>query len=294
MTAGNVAKISIGTANFGLPYGVANHSGKISEAELSSILSFAFDKGIKDLDTAIAYGESESLLGKAGIQDWRVVTKLPPLPEGIKDGAQWVEESITASLGRLKISTLHGALLHHPQDLLGPQGAQIYSAFLRCKEKGMIRNFGISIYDPKELDAIMPFYPADIVQAPMNALDQRLIQSGWLRRLHNQGCEIQIRSVFLQGLLLMGQKNRPLKFNRWESTWNHWHGWLEGESCSALEASLHSVMAHQEINKIVLGIDSVHHLDEILKACDSPSHVPPSSLICNDIDLINPSRWGDL
>ena len=73
-------KLALGTAQFGLEYGIANQAGPVPLDEVKNIIRHAALRGIDTLDTAIAYGESESALGKVGVNGWNVITKLPALP----------------------------------------------------------------------------------------------------------------------------------------------------------------------------------------------------------------------
>jgi aryl-alcohol dehydrogenase-like predicted oxidoreductase len=219
-------KLALGTAQFGLKYGIANQQGQVSHDEAKVVLALARARGMDTLDTAIAYGDSEQRLGEIGIQDWRVVSKLPAIPEGCGDIAQWVVAAVRDSLGRLKVGKLYGLLLHRPQQLLEKNGGQLYSALQQLKQDGLVQKIGISIYDPSELDNLCSSYQLDLVQAPFNIMDQRLIATGWLSRLAKQGTELHVRSVFLQGLLLMTPSDRPKKFDRWTPILSMWHVFL--------------------------------------------------------------------
>ena len=284
-------KIALGSANFGQSYGIANHGGRLAQHEVELILKEAWSSGVQYLDTASAYGESEAVLGQAGVSGWRVVTKLPPMPLGTVDPAGWVLDTVRTSLRRLGLQSLDGLLLHKPSDLLGYHGTHLFKGLQESKEAGLAARIGISIYDPEELDSIIPLYPIDIVQAPFNVLDRRIEQSGWLEKLHDMGVEIQARSAFLQGLLLMTKEERPSNFSRWNRVWDAWHTWLEDNGLTALEACLAFVMECPNIKQVVLGMDSKRHLREILFACRSTKVLPAAFFASKDLDLIKPSRW---
>ncbi len=208
-------RLALGTVQFGLPYGIANQTGQISRDEAAAILNHAWAMGLDTLDTAIAYGGSEARLGEIGVKQWRVISKLPAVPESVTDVAAWVENSVNGSLERLNIPMLRGLLLHCSRQLLGVRGDTLYRALAAIKDEGKVEKIGVSIYGPEELDALWPHYQFDLVQAPFNVIDRRLATSGWLKRLHQAGIEVHVRSVFLQGLLLMDTANRPVSFNRW-------------------------------------------------------------------------------
>jgi len=285
------SRLALGTVQFGMAYGIANQAGQVGRDETAAILDHAWAAGFDTLDTAIAYGESEQRLGEIGVSQWQVVSKLPAIPESCTDVAAWVQESILGSLGRLRIPRLRGLLLHRPQQLLGSQGDALYRALVANKDQGKVEKIGISIYGPDELDAIWPRYQFDLVQAPFNIMDRRLTTSGWLARLHQASTEIHIRSVFLQGLLLMEAAKRPTAFNRWEPLWQQWHRWLLTQKLTPLQACLGFVMLHPEIHRIVVGVNGVQQLREIEAASRMSVMDLPGEFEGVSAELINPSKW---
>jgi len=288
-------RLALGTANFGQQYGIANQSGKLELREVASIVRDANAKGINDLDTAIAYGESESVLGSLELKNWRVVSKLPPFPNKKTDPRKWVESMITQSLEKLKLRSLGGVLLHNPEDLQKQHGNEIYLELKKLQENGLVEKIGISIYNPKELEEILPRYSIDIIQAPFNILDTRLEKSGWLHRLNESGIEVQARSVFLQGLLLMQPGNRPRYFNRWNKMWLKWKEWVDENQTTPLRACLKFVLHRSEFRKIVVGVDSSKQMKEILSAVAEEALIPIiKPMISRDEDLITPSKWGTI
>ncbi len=288
------SRLALGTVQFGLPYGVANTSGQVSLYEVAAILQQAWAAGIDTLDTAIAYGESEQRLGEIGVEKWRVISKLPAVPADCTDIRGWVQESVKCSLQRLNINCLYGLLLHRSQQLLESRGNDLYLALMDLKDQGLIRKIGVSIYDPEELDPLWPHFQLDLVQAPFNILDRRIETSGWLTRMHQAGTEVHVRSVFLQGLLLMEAERRPEKFKRWQPLWDRWDQWLKDQVLTPVQACLGFVMSRQEINRVVVGVDNRKQLQEILDAAETRVPTPPTTLAIEDLDLINPSRWSIL
>ena len=287
-------KLALGTVQFGLPYGISNQSGQVSFDCVSEILKQAWQAGINTLDTAIAYGQSEQRLGEIGVSQWRVISKLPAIPELCTDIAAWVQKAVLDSLARLKVTTLYGLLLHRSDQLLMPQGETLYRALITLKEQGQVNKIGISVYDPSELEAIFPHFPFDLIQAPFNILDRRLLTSGWLTKLHQNRVEVHTRSAFLQGLLLMDAAKRPAKFNRWQSLWDEWHFWLNSEGLTPLQACLGFVMSQPEIDRVLVGMDNIKQLHEILDVVKIQSRPVPLSLITHDLNLLNPSNWDSL
>jgi aryl-alcohol dehydrogenase-like predicted oxidoreductase len=290
----NISKLALGTVQFGLDYGVANQGGRVTAEEGRKILSEANKAGINTLDTAIAYGDSEATLGRIGMANWSIVSKLPKMPDDISDVEGWVEAQIVGSLNRLKVGWLDGLLLHYPAQMFSGHGCKLPIAMQKTREQGLVKKIGVSIYCPNELSALRDVLDVDLIQSPLNILDRRLIDSGWLNRLTLDGVEVHVRSIFLQGLLLMAEPQRPKKFAQWQSLWTKWDSWLERNNLSALEACLSFVLNVENVSKIVIGVDGVNQMQQILSLPSKPLPELPNFSGLYDEKLINPSVWGQL
>ena len=287
-------KIVLGTVQFGLDYGIANNQGKVNTNIAKNILMHAQLAGIDTLDTASVYGDSEEQLGEIGVKDWRIITKLSNVPNLCDDISLWVRGQVFKSIQRLKVRSIAGLLLHDTSQLTGPHDQQIWSALKTLKDEGFIEKIGFSIYHPNELEILWGSYRPDIVQAPYNIFDRRLEQSGWLQIMSDSRVEIHIRSVFLQGLLLMDKESRPIKFNRWSYSFSLLEKWIKENNTTALQACLSLPLNDDRINRIVIGVDNTQQLKSILVGGDINTPAPPLSLCLDDADLINPSHWKSL
>lgn len=291
LAATDMTRLALGTVQFGLDYGIANQAGQVAPAQVSAMLSLAASRGIDTLDTAVAYGNSEARLGAAGVADFRVVTKLPAVPEHVTNVAAWVTSELAASLARLGCSRLHGLLLHQPRQLLGPRGQQLYAALRAVQAAHQVEKIGVSVYRPSELAALTEQFDFEIVQLPLNVIDQRFATSGWLSRLASTEVEVHTRSAFLQGLLLMQCDTIPAKFAPWSDLLRTWRHWLVDNQVSAVQACLAFSLSHPEIGRVVVGAESVCQLEEIIAAAEMrvPLNFPG---IATDADkLINPANW---
>ncbi|MEI7429419.1 MAG: aldo/keto reductase [Betaproteobacteria bacterium] len=287
-------KLALGTAQFGFPYGIANKTGQVDLTEAKAMLALIKATGIDTLDTAIAYGKSEACLGEAGICGFKVVTKLPSVPDECLDVNNWVLEQVSASHARLCVTSTYGLLLHDSHQLIGVNGKAIYRALQSLKDLGLVHKIGVSIYAPSELDAIAKRYRVDLVQAPFNLVDLRLYRSGWLQRLKDNEVEVHTRSVFLQGLLLMPPAVMPSKFAQWSPLWNRWNHWLTSNNLTAVQACLAFPHAFPEIDRIVVGADNCRQLEQIINAAISLQTADMIDLHCDEENLINPARWAAL
>ncbi|MBI5437576.1 MAG: aldo/keto reductase [Nitrosomonadales bacterium] len=289
-----MSRIALGTAQFGLPYGIANQGGQITRSVAKAMLQLATANGIDTLDTAIAYGESEACLGEAGVQGFKLVTKLSAVPDGCADVNGWIREQVAASLMRLGVTAVYGLLLHRPAQLLGVDGRALYQSLKHLKEAGLVQKIGVSIYAPNELEVLAQQFQFDLVQAPFSLIDRRLHTSGWLQRLNDNGVEIHTRSAFLQGLLLMPQAGIPGKFAPWAELWGKWHDWLVQHAASAVQACLAFPLSFPEIERVIVGADSVSQLEQIISASADDVSVGFPDLHCEDENLINPVCWPQL
>jgi len=285
-------KLSLGTVQFGLDYGVSNQNGKVDKSEVSAILDLGTELGIDTIDTAAGYGCSEDVLGETGVDNYNVISKLPAEPNINFGHSEWVSNTVNKSLEKLNVSSLSGVLLHQPQDLFLPQGEEIYRALSDLKGMGLIKKIGVSIYEPADLELILNHFDFDIVQAPMNILDQRLITSGWLEKLSLLNIEVHVRSIFLQGLLLMEGAKRPMYFNKWKDKFDQIDSWKNSHNISSLEACIAYVNSYEAVNKIIVGVSSRHELSQIGKVMNSEILSIPNNFSSDDIELITPGMWN--
>lgn len=283
-------KLALGTVQFGLDYGIANNSGKVNVTQVKEILAIAKAAGIGTLDTAIAYGNSEEALGQVGVDTFNIISKLPPLPNDVVV-QDWIESQILFSLKRLNLKKLDGLLLHRALDIIGSRGIELQYAFQLAKEKGWVTSVGISIYDPIELDYILPVWKPDLIQSPLNVFDQRLIQSGWMKKLADLDVRIHTRSTFLQGLLLMSVENIPDYFLPWKKHLEDWHSWCNKQKITSLQASFAFLNQIPEIENIIVGVDSALHLEQILQNSQRKIDTDWERWVISEKNLIEPSRW---
>ena len=144
-------KLVLGTAQFGMKYGVANKSGHVCALEISEILRTAQLAGMNTIDTAISYGNSEKSLGAQGMSGWNVITKLPEIPN-VDNPYNWISRQLNTSCADLGLKKIHGLLLHRPMQLSGNRGSHIWTSLLKLKEEKKVQKIGISIYSVNELN----------------------------------------------------------------------------------------------------------------------------------------------
>jgi aryl-alcohol dehydrogenase-like predicted oxidoreductase len=282
-------RIVLGGAQLGLPYGILNGGETLSREAVARILDTAVSHGIDSIDTAIAYGQSETVIGETAQNRFKIISKLPPIPSDIANVSQWVRTQIDASLSRLKCSSLEALLLHRPQDLIGPHGSELYAAINSLQSEKIIERFGISIYAPIELDGIIGKFNIDLVQAPLNVFDRRIL--GVTNQLAALNIEVHVRSVFLQGVLIANPKDRPQRFQPWSEHFARFDEWVDSTGASAMACCLGFALQQPGVTKLVIGTTSTEALAEIMASIPSTSFEVPIQLKSSTEQLIDPRYW---
>jgi aryl-alcohol dehydrogenase-like predicted oxidoreductase len=204
--------------------------------------------------------------------------------------SQWVRRQIDASLSRLNCSSLEALLLHHPQDLIGPHGSELYAAINSLLSEKIIERFGVSIYAPNELDGIIGKFNIDVVQAPLNVFDRRII--GVTDQLSALNIEVHVRSVFLQGVLIANPKDRPQRFQPWSEHFTRFDEWVHSTGMSAMACCLGFALQQPGVTKLVIGTTSKESLTEIMTSIPNIHLEVPADLQSSSEQLIDPRVWS--
>lgn len=278
-------KIVLGTVQFGLNYGLNNSEGKISELEIEKILKYALKKNIKALDTASAYGDSESVIGL--LRQKHEDFKLFEITTKFKySKTKTLDHHIASSKKNLKIKKLNTVLIHSYYDYIN----------FNLKEKSPeINKIGVSVYTNEEIEKIINDKIIECIQVPFNLLDNEYRRGKILRKVKNKGIEVQVRSVFLQGLFFMNNENIPLNLSNLKPELNILRSLALENNLSMSQMALGYVLSKPYIDKVLIGVDS---LDQLKSNIEVSNLILEKNLILN-IDsiiskfpfLLNPSNW---
>ena len=288
------SKLAIGCAQFGFDYGVSNKQGKTTFEDVKKIVESAKIFGIDTFDTAPTYGESESVLGKVSSISDKIITKTIHISDDVIRVNQIgiLEQTFKKSLNQLGKNKIYGLLVHSADDLLKPGADQLYSWLLEKKCSGSVNKIGVSVYTAEQVDRIMEQFPVDLIQLPLNILDQRFSQSNHLSFLKEAGVEVHVRSVFLQGLLLMGLDQIPEYFRPFQKILSMFHQEARHRSLSTLELALGFCMNMPNIDKLVVGVNTLSQFEEVVSASKVNIEVSELSYLSSkELGLINPSLW---
>jgi aryl-alcohol dehydrogenase-like predicted oxidoreductase len=271
--------LALGTVQFGLDYGISNPDGRPSLNEIESILALAEDYKIGLLDTANAYGDADKLIGRLHANRFKIVTKfLPESQYGL------FENQLTDSLNKLDVKCIYGLLAHRPIDVV--EHPEIWKKMQLQKEKGNVKKIGFSFNKPEEHYAVSKksFFP-DIIQVPYNYFDDRFTDI--IKELKDKGCEIHVRSAFLQGLFFTNTNKLSSFFNEVKELIDE----LQKEHGTSLAAALlQFVFENKFVDKVVFGVQNRYQLQNIL---DSLVNAPDLGKLNKKINhkILQPSLW---
>jgi len=290
-------ELGLGAAQFGFDYGVLNEEGRVSAGNVHQLLKIAYENDIRVIDTAATYGESETVLGQSIPEgfSFRIMTKLPPMKKDsiCEKDSVLINENFYGSLKKLCMERISGLFLHCPSDLFLPGGDIIYTTLQSFKDQGLVEKIGVSVYKGDEIDHLFYHYGFDLIQLPLNVLDQRLVKSGHIATLKAKDVEIHARSVFLQGILLISlDKINPFFTPIMHVLKKYWD-FLREYGLSPVEGALSFLRTIKELDVVLVGINNEKQLRENIDAFKLKLHdsLDFSEFAIENVTILNPYYW---
>jgi aryl-alcohol dehydrogenase-like predicted oxidoreductase len=299
-----LSRLMLGTVQFGLPYGIANQTGQPDYREILEILEVALAGGVNCFDTAAAYGTSEELLGRA-LQELRaaeqvvVVTKVRPLlPAELADAAlaeAAITSSVETSRQRLQLDCLPVVLFHREAD------AAFLPILQRLQGRGWLRYAGVSCDNRPGPAATFVTQPeCSALQIPGNLADRRHLQSGSFRTAAKAGCAVFVRSVYLQGLLVMPQEQIPISLQPILPFRRNLEQIAQVAGMPVTELAVRYMLAQPGVTCVLTGVETASQMRENLRLFDQPAleDVVLSALdqLVPDLPeaILTPGQWPKL
>ena len=288
-------KFIIGTAQFGTDYGITNFYGKTRISEIKKIIKEADRNNIYFYDTAPVYGNAEKILGRFS-KKINVITKLKNINEkriNLKN-IELIKKNFYKSLKNLNLKKIYALLIHSTKDITKDNSELLVGLLKDLKKKGIVKKIGVSIYEKKDFDNTLKVFKPDLIQIPISIADQRLLYKNFIKKIKKMNIEIHARSIFLQGILISNKNKLPIKikkkFNNYLVNFNKK---LKKEKIAPIQACLNFVNSINEIDKIVLGINSLEHLKEILRnnKKEKINKNIFNTLKFKNSHIINPNNW---
>ena len=284
----------LGSANFTSGYGLRSSKG-FTITQLNLISDILKKNNIKFIDTAYSYKGSQSKIGKSNLKKFKIYTKIPKFLYRKKlDIKAWIDKIIKKSLKQTKQKYFSGVYFHNYKDLLSKNGDYFFSALSELKKQGLIKKIGVSVYSPQELNDVINKFQIDIAQIPLNIFDRRFLKNNFLKRIKKLGIEVHARSIFLQGLLLMGPNEVPAYFKKWNKLFKNWNEWNNENKQNKIRTCFNFINSIKYIDKIIIGINSIYELKILIDFYKNSKGKFPKKIYTLDEKLIDPRLWRNL
>ena len=278
-----MVRLCLGTAQWGSGYGITNAFGRPSIEECAAIMEVALDAGIEAVDTALSYGDAQVRL-RPWAHEFAITTKV----SGIDAIGQ-----LSECLDALAVTSVDSLLLHDWDALAPDERTAAVESLGVIADRALAKRVGVSVYAERGITSAVEVFgergvPLGVVQVPANVLDRRLDEAEVMRRYNASGTRVQVRSVFLQGLLA-GPSDAALA--------NHpdvvaFQSWCASRGMNPLAIALAHVRSLTWADDIVVGVASAGELADIVSAWNEIEPQRADTWLASlDLDLIDPRRW---
>ena len=288
-------KICLGSAQFGLNYGLTNKNGKVNKNKVFNLLDFAIENGITLIDTSPSYGDAEITLGKyPQIKKFNICTKIDPIEGDFITNCKLkkITSKVTSSLKTLNSSSFDTLLTHGPTDFLKKGNVDLFSTLQNLKSNGLVKNIGASVYNVTQIESIIDQFEVDVLQVPISIFDQRLLNNGILQKVIDKGIKIQARSIFLQGLVLENPSNLDKFFNPIKANIKKFQDTCSRKNLTPLSVAVNFIKTINHIDIAIVGITSQKQLEEVNMAnLKEINHFDWDAFRIDQEEFVNPTNW---
>ncbi|MGZ3304248.1 MAG: aldo/keto reductase, partial [Asticcacaulis sp.] len=260
------ANLGLGSAQFGCDYGISNTRGRVHEEEVRQILSLAADCRISQIDAAHYHGDVERILGRC----WPFPSPFKPQVRTLRaeKGLDWLESRLRRSVDHMGLVRIHAAIVDHADDLTGAQGDALWARLEKLKAEGLIAKIGIAATCDDQPVLLAKRFKPDIMQVPASILDQRLVKNGAIEQLAGLGIEVQVHSIFLQGLLFLPREALPANLSPIGPHMSRVRRIMAESGADPLHAALSYALNLQGVATVLVGVTSAAELRAIIAASE--------------------------
>lgn len=283
------SKFILGTVQFGMDYGINNAMGKPSKEQVFNILKYAASQGIELLDTADAYGNATKILGdfnNTHPRQFEVNTKFKGIQETLT-------QQLSFSLKLLHIRSINTYFFHSYRDFVN--SPKLLNELGSLKKENLIKKIGVSIYDNKEFKTAIDSPVIDVIQFPFNLLDNQFQRGELIKLAKSKGKELQVRSVFLQGLFFKSLDRIPYVLTSLKPHLQKIHELSNEFNIPLYQLALLYALAQTEIDNVIIGVDNFEQLQNninIGQNCLAPEITEMINKIeVQETELLYPKNW---
>jgi len=273
-----LSKLGLGSSQF-VPGGSTPPRGRSPEAEARDILTIAGRAGLGVFDASGAWGKAETLLGD--LMPRPVPFRLTIGSVRADRGPDFVEGEARASLARLAVERADAIVVPMVSDLFGPHGEAVWTRLRQLRDQGLFKRVGIAVHASDDPVGVARRFRPDMIQAPGSLLDQRLLADGSLERIAGMGVEVQLRSIFLNGLLFLPPDRIPTPLKGASSALSKVRRMIAEGRSDPLQAALGFALSRPEASAVLVNVHSAAELSAVIAAASSP----PPDLDWNEMAL---------
>ena len=285
-------KLILGTVQFGIDYGVNNSIGKLEENQVLELFKIAHNQGIRILDTAEVYGNAHEIIGnfhkKNDDSRFKIITKFP---HSVKYNS--INNKVLEYLEQLAVSSIEVLMFHSFESY--KTNYKALDSLKELKSKGSIKNIGVSVYTNEHLKQLLNEDLITVIQFPFNMLDNFNVRGDLLDQLKQKGKSIHTRSAFLQGLFFKNTNDKSPIVQNLKTELKILNQIIIDSNCSMEELALSYCLHQENIDNVIIGVDSILQLNANIKASSYNISQDDIKVINNiqvkDLDLLNPSLW---
>jgi hypothetical protein len=285
-----VSKFILGTANFNGDYGIAQKKN-LELAQIEEILSFAQINNLNHFDTANSYGDAQNILGS--LLDYSNPVQIDSKIGNQECGTvESILESVQKSLAELKINKLSTLYLHDANSLLGNNKSSTKNGIRKILEMGLADHIGVSVYTLNDLLECKKELPdLSRFQVPENICDRRLSHSEEMLELSRDNNEINVRSIFLQGLLLMPKEAIPKSLSESSKSINDLDLYSKKEAVTRIDLCIAYAKSISWASKIIVGVESITQLKTIFDSSYKLNNEWEESISVVGELIADPRKW---
>lgn len=287
----DLKKIIIGTANLENNYGFSKN--KLIISEFKKILKFAKKNKINSIDVAPEYKNVFNTLNEINLKNWNVYSKVSNIPEDINLIEDYILNSVSENLKRIKIKNFKGLMIHWPWDLKRSNYKIINKSLKKLKKYKLSSEVGISLYSNYLKKNYLNLIDLDFIQCPFNLVDQSLKEKNMIKFFQRKKIKIIVRSIFFQGILLNSSlkkfnilKKYPVFLKKLED--------FKKKQENLLNLNLNFIFSHKFFSNSVIGFDNSNQfieINEIIEKFKYKNTVKIEELKSFNKKIINPYEW---
>ena len=288
-------KIILGTVQMGLAYGINNTSGKISLENSHAILEYAFDHGIKVLDTAEAYGNAHSIIGRFHkinpSKKFDVITKIPHGSDLTN-----IYQKVSNYLKDLNVDCIDVLMFHSFDTYM--ESLNDFKLISKLIDNNLVKKIGVSVYNNSQIEKLLDNEKIKVVQLPFNLFDNTNKRGEYIKKLKEAGKITHTRSAFLQGIFFKNPMDSSLTVRKLSNELTFLNQLSDKYNVPIGSFALNYCLSQKDIDQVIIGTDSINQLEqniESIKLNIEDSLVDEiNSIFIKNEKLLNPSLWDKI